>query len=276
MRAFPMACGLRLAAAVLLLAAPAVAQANTGVGYLMVTLPVIVLALLPVIPVEAAILWRLLKLPVRRALYLSFVANLYSTFAGAIISFPFDIGFGTMTGSSGVEFTRVAVSIMLVPMFFITWWVEQRVIVSRLAEWPAPRVRRSAFAANLVSYIAMIAWALLFLPQYSATQSRAYTSEAILGAGSLKAAVQAFWENHKRFPADLKELGEVAASDGRHSAGLAANGRISVRINRPVPDLQGRQVLVWPVVEGDKLIWKCGSPDIEPKYLPSACREPMP
>jgi len=99
---------------------------------------------------------------------------------------------------------------------------------------------------------------------------------SILATSSLRTPIHVFWETHKRFPADLKELGESASSGARYTVSLAANGRISVRINRPLRDLQGKQVQVWPVIEGDKLMWKCGSPDINPKYLPSACRERVP
>jgi hypothetical protein len=266
----------RLALAIVLTLASPVALANVGIGFLMLTVPVILIALLPVIPLEAVLLQRLLSLPFKRALYLSFIANLWSTLAGSILSFPFDLALGIATGSSGGEFTRGAVSVMLVPMFFITWWLEYSILKKRLAEIAAPRLKRSTFAANLVSYIAMIACALIFLPEHGPTPSRAYTSEAILVASSLRTSIHAFWMEHKRFPSSLKELGETAPPDKHYAVSLDANGRISVRINREVRELQGKHVVVWPVVEGDKLEWKCGSPDIDVRYLRSTCREPTP
>lgn len=50
---------------------PATAYANAGVGYFMVAMPVVALALIPAILLEAPVLGYLLKLPFRRAALLS-------------------------------------------------------------------------------------------------------------------------------------------------------------------------------------------------------------
>lgn len=261
-------------AAAVLLAVPSAALANVGIGYLMVTVPVLLLALLPVIPLEAAVLWRLLRLPFRRALYLSFIANLWSTLVGTIISIVLDVGLATLTGSSGVEFTRGAVAVMLVPMFFITWWLEQRMIVKRLAELPVSRVRRSTFAANLASYAAMIAGVLVLAPATGPGMTRALVSEALIAGSALKTPVHEFWAENKRLPASLKELGASVPAGERHQVSMGTDARIIVRMTRPqYADIHGRHIHLWPVVSGATLEWKCSSPDLDPRLLPMACRE---
>ncbi len=263
-----------------MLLAPSAALANSGIGYFMVLLPVMIVALLPVIPLEAVVLARLLKLPFKRALYLAFIANLWSTLAGIVLGIVIDVTLMGLTGSSGAEFTRGAALVMLVPMFFITWGLEYRLLKKHVVALPATRVRRSVFAANLLSYAAMMACVLIFLPERSPTMLRAYLSEALLVTSALRTPVEEFWRLHKRFPADLKELGNPGITppiDPKHSISLESNGRITSHIHRPeITELHGKRVQSWPVVQDDTLIWKCGSPDLDPRLLPLACRERAP
>lgn len=77
----------RAAAVAGLCASPAVAHANSGIGFFTPASMLPVLGVIPVILVEAPVLrWRL-ELAPRRALFLSLWANLASTLGGAVLGF---------------------------------------------------------------------------------------------------------------------------------------------------------------------------------------------
>jgi len=76
---------LGLAVGVSVALAPAVAQANSGIGLFMPAAMANVVALIPVVILEGLILWRLLRVTAKRGFYLSLIANLASTLVGLAI-----------------------------------------------------------------------------------------------------------------------------------------------------------------------------------------------
>lgn len=263
----------RLLAAILL--SPGVAHANVGVGYLTLALPFVVLALIPAVIVEALIVQPILRIPFRRALSLSWWANLRSTLWGLGIAIGVDVALLTLTESAGPEPTRVAVFVMLVPFFVLSWWIEHRAVARLAPELPRKRIGVATGAANIVSYAGMFAMLWALYPVSGPFSSRIVASEALLAGGSARTAVTEYWQNHKRFPQDLKEADIALTPDSRFRVTLEPEGRVVVEIMVDDPALRGRRVTWLPVLGGEPpgiLVWKCSAPEIEPRHLPSQCR----
>ena len=264
-------------AAFLLAMAPGAALANAGVGYFTVAVPLVGLALVPAVLVEAPLLRFFLKVPLRRALALSFAANLLSALFGLVLGIAFDLILGMATGSSGFPPTRGGASAALVPWYFLSWGIEHSVIAKRLRETPKPVVRRATGWANLVTYLLMLVAALAspLFPARDSSLDRARLSEAVLEAGELRSQVTDFWSIHKRFPTDQRELGHSPPAGRRFIAALEKDGRIIVTVQGiGNPALDGRRIELNPQRDDSSggLRWICSSPDIEPRYLPASCR----
>jgi hypothetical protein len=258
--------------------APVPALANSGVGFFMVGLPVVLLALVPVIPLEALVLAKILGVPYRRALSLSWRANVRSTLWGFVLGIGLDLALLAPTGSSGMPWTKAAATVALVPMFFFSWWIEHRAVARLATEFPRSRIATATGAANLLSYAAMIAfvWSTPMYPARSQTDLRAHVSEAILAGALTRTSVAEFWMNKKRLPSSLEELGIVSPLPDKYSVAIERGGKISVLVITPqIPDLYGKHVVFAPAPDATAeggLRWSCSSPDIEPKYLPATCR----
>ena len=140
---------------------PLAAHANSGIGFFIPASMMLVVALLPVIPLEGLILgWRL-RVPLRRAMWISFCANLVSTFVGAAIGIALDLAIGGLTGSLGAG-GREGLVVSLVLMFGITVWLENRT-ARQMQPDAAPRILGGVVAANLVSYALLVAAAIFFV-----------------------------------------------------------------------------------------------------------------
>ena len=145
-----------------------------------VTLPVMVLALLPIIIIEAALALPYLKLPFRRLLKGSAIANLVSTFIGipaawfVLVVIQMITGggraYGLLTPAS--KFLAVtwqapwlipyqqdlnwmipaATLVLLVPFFFASWWVEYLVMKRIFHDTDKKILRRAVRNINFLSY----------------------------------------------------------------------------------------------------------------------------
>lgn len=269
---------MRRITAILVAFAPGAALANVGVGYFMVALPVVALALIPAILLEAPVLRFLLEVTLRRALLLSLIANLLSALFGFVLGFAFDFTLGIATGVSGLPPTRAAASIMLGPWFLLSWWIEHSLIAKRMAAVPRPVVRRATGIANLLTYALMLvaAQASPLFPVYDSSVSRARVTEAILAAGELRGRVTEFWQTQKRFPTDPRELGYSPSAAGRFVPTLEKYGRIVVRIEGTGnPAIDGKRIELVPRQDDASggLRWVCAAPDIEPRNVPGSCRQ---
>ena len=179
------------------------AQANSGVGFFFVSVPVVVIALVPAILVEAPILARMLSVSVPRGLWLSLVANLVSTVLGAFIAIAADLLLLGGADSSGMPFSRGAVLVSLVPMFFLTWWLESMSVRRMQPASPRALARRATFAANATSYV-LLGAATALIPSdtldFPSGDTRARLSEAILAMSPVRDEVTEYFGAHKRFP----------------------------------------------------------------------------
>jgi type IV pilus assembly protein PilA len=96
-------------------------------------------------------------------------------------------------------------------------------------------------------------------------------------SGSAKAAVDDFLDAHGSLPVDNGEagLGDPDSLTGRYVGSVRVrNGSVIVtfgaRANRAVA---GDHLVFQPYGSRDMLHWRCGSPDIQAKYLPMTCRD---
>jgi hypothetical protein len=255
------------------MALPGAALANSGIGFLGAASPMLVLALGPVIVVEAVVLAKMLELTARRAFIVSLQANVLSTILGVVIAFAVDMVLVSLTDSSGYEATKTATSMMLVPMFAITWCVEY-FAVARLARDKGRRqVLRTTGWANLITYAGMFAAAWAFFPAHSSFPLRVAVHEGVSRAYSAKEAVATFWAEKGRLPVSVQELPDGPAVF-RHGITMEPSARVTVRLSPSgLPELDGTHLVFTPVIRSqDELEFKCSSPDIPPKYLPGPCR----
>ena len=86
-------------------------------------------------------------------------------------------------------------------------------------------------------------------------------------------AVGNFNKKHKRFPAQIEEayVRPTALSDIKLLSVDRNTGH--VRVALAFPPMEGKSLLFVPSRNANKSItWRCTSEDIQPKYLPEACR----
>ena len=257
---------------------PAPAVANAGVGFFTLPWPVVILALIPVIGLEGGVLAWMLRWPWRRAVSLAGVANLNSTLYGLALSFGLDLVLLGFTGSAGFEPTKALVSVMLVPLFALSWWIEGRVVRRRAGACAKAAVTWAVGVANLLSYGAMIAciqWTP-FVPEIAPSiTTRIILDEGFNAAQAVQPLVEAFWAVHHRFPTDAGELGKTGEPDApsRFRVGLEPEGRIVVRFHAPHHRyLDGQQIRLIPTPppgapDGKRLEWRCRSPGLHPELL---------
>lgn len=256
--------------AVLAATAALPAHANTGIGLLVMWIPAAIAALIPAILVEAAIFTRLLAQKLDRALWISTVANVASTLAGAVIAILVDIALFWSTGSSGAEWGRAPLLIALVPMFFVTWWLETKVVRRMQPAESKALARRASLVANLVTYAGMAIGVFLLVAPAGGSVNRVHISEVLAAMGVAKADIAEQFQANKTWPAPRNY------EPGRYARSLSAdaNGRIVVVLSFPgSPDGDGKHIVYEPRVEKGIIVeWRCSSPDLAPKYLPAACR----
>lgn len=166
-----------VAAAVLF---PLPANANTGVPMLFVTWPVMLLALIPIIGVEAYVLSSQLGLSVGVSLKVASIINAASTIVGIPVAWLLLLLAQLFTGGGSIygietawkKFLAVtwqapwlipyeddmdwmvpsAGLALLVPFFFASWWIEYQVAVPLLDVLEPRTVRHSLLVANLATY----------------------------------------------------------------------------------------------------------------------------
>jgi len=159
---------------------PAVAYANIGLPMIFITLPWMVVSLIPVIAVEGHICSRRLDLTPGTAIKVTTASNLASTFIGIPITWGVLVALQMLTGGGGSHgidtFLRKLLAVtwqapwlipyekeffwmvpsaglvLMVPYFFASWLVEYQVSRRLLPEKDRKDVKRSVLYANLASY----------------------------------------------------------------------------------------------------------------------------
>jgi type IV pilus assembly protein PilA len=270
----------RILWAIALAAMPAAAHANAGIGYFMIAVPFIVVALLPAVLLEAGVLWRMLPVAPRRALRLSFSANLRSSIWGVFLAIGIDLVFFGLSESAGPEPTKASAIAALLPLFFLTWRIEHRAVLRLEPDLPRARVALATGAANLLTYALMIAVIMLtpVLPEYPTMPVRARVSEALVLARGARSAVNDYYESKGQLPQSSGEAGysETTANWGSlvSTIEVREQGVVVITLAKHDNWPAGSEIRLTPAADADakKLGWKCRS-TLPPKYLPPNCRE---
>jgi hypothetical protein len=162
--------------------------ADAGLPMIMLTLPAMVVALVPVIVIEGLLCKKWLGLTTRQAISSNALSNVASTIVGVPLAWAILVGleFGTMSSpalqnwnsplATAVSFVLssawigpvegsqdwmipAATLVLLVPFFFASYFVEYQVIRSMVGKFEtrgtlltAPRVKAAVRNANLVTY----------------------------------------------------------------------------------------------------------------------------
>lgn len=260
---------------------PASAWANSGIGFMLVSVPAMVLTLIPAILIEAPVLSRMLALPLRRALDLSARANFRSTLLGALIALAVDLLLMGLGGGSGMPPHRGTLVLSLVPMFFLTWWIEHRAVAGTVPETPRKRVLLAVLMANAVSYFALfavIAWTPLFIG-YDRAGYREQLYSTVHVAQPWQRKVEEYWAKHKRLPGHTADIGveNIAPRREIRSMSVQTGGVIVVELRFPGdPDIDGKRLIITPQVSGEAISgWQCRAPELPRNYTPVTCRDPQ-
>ncbi len=161
---------------------PGPAQANAGVPMIFLTLPGMALALLPVIFLEMRVLDKCLGLTPRLAFKVSAWANLLTTVVGVPLTWAILTVLEGVTGGGrayGIDtpakkllavtwqapwlipyeadhnlywMVPAAMMWLLVPTFFMSWWLEYLTAARMLRDADRTRLKSAMFRANLLSY----------------------------------------------------------------------------------------------------------------------------
>lgn len=171
--------GALVCAAIVAFAVPA--YANIGVPMLMLTLPGMFFALIPIIGLESYMIGRYLNLEFSRSLRTAAFANVISTMAGMPVTWFVLVLLQMVTGGGyayGVDtalkkFLAVtwqapwlipyeqelywmipaAAITLLVPFFFASWFIEYQTARQMLKDLPASLVQKAVMYANVTSYV---------------------------------------------------------------------------------------------------------------------------
>ena len=174
----------------LVLALPQSASANAGLPMIFLTLPRMVVALLPVILVEAYLCRRHIQIPFRTMLGAMTKMNLASTFLGIPVTWfvLVVLQITVSVAGGGIDLRKppegimavtwqapwlapyesemgwmipVATLVLLVPFFFASWYTEYLVAKRLLPDTDRRVLSRALRNANFVSYSLLALWVIL-------------------------------------------------------------------------------------------------------------------
>lgn len=147
-----------------------------------------------------------------------------------------------------------------------------------------PRQRQaSGFTLiELMIVVAIIAiLAAIAIPAYQNYLIRAQVTEGMSLAGGAKAAVWDYVSNYGTFPSNNQSVGlPIAASiSGKYVSGVdVARGKITVSFAGPSANtaIRTQQLVLSPSQGTGSITWSCNAnagTTLDPKYLPSSCRD---
>jgi type IV pilus assembly protein PilA len=141
--------------------------------------------------------------------------------------------------------------------------------------WAIALIAAGGLVFTVIPVVAILA--AIAIPAYQNYMIRVQVAEGMVLSGSAKAAVDDFLDAHGSLPVDNGEagLGDPDSLTGRYVGSVRVrNGSVIVtfgaRANRAVA---GDHLVFQPYGSRDMLHWRCGSPDIQAKYLPMTCRD---
>lgn len=196
---------MRVLAILLLLMVPSIAFANIGLPMLAVVWPLSVPAIIPVIAVESWMVHRALNVDRRIALTQMAKANVLSTVVGIPLawvasvaiefffafvvtspagshsyppSFVGEVGRVVLTApwlgpfeKGGYWIVPVATTVLLIPFFFASYWIESWYVACALSPNAPEQARRAIWNANLVSYMVIFCACIVWLAYGLATHA---------------------------------------------------------------------------------------------------------
>lgn len=180
-----------VSAGISLLTFAGVANANAGVPMLFLTVPAMIVALVPIIIVEAFIVGRLLGASaISRAKSVA-ISNVVSTIVGLPLTWAALVGLQLISGGgssygletpmqkllavtwqapwlipyeSGLHWMLPAASLtLLIPYFFTSYFVEAPIVTHFERAYSRVQVRTAVFRANLISYLVLAAFTLIWM-----------------------------------------------------------------------------------------------------------------
>lgn len=169
---------------------PSLCHADIGVPMIFVTLPMMVVALIPIIALESLFSLSLRHLPFKKILKCFIIANLVSTFLGIPVAwfvlFILQIltGGGWAYGLSSPVFKLLAVTwqapwlipyrnmhwmipaaliVLQVPFFFVSWWIEYFVVKIMLPDVDKNVVWKTLRNVNILSYGGLVLFIVILM-----------------------------------------------------------------------------------------------------------------
>jgi hypothetical protein len=165
--------------------------ANMGIPMIAVEVPIMAMAFVPVILLEAFVFAKRLDVPYRRALKAVAAANVFSTVVGVplawfVMFLPSCVGgvwmrvvpdspagtiLSVLGGSAWLGpisekeswMIPTALLVLLVPTYFASVWLEWFAIERQFDDLPRARVKKAVWAANSASYLGLLLLGLWFL-----------------------------------------------------------------------------------------------------------------
>ncbi len=243
----------------LLLFFPTSCQANAGIGLFLIVVPLIVITLPIVVIIEAIYMRYRLALTWRRAFGISTLANVISTLLGVVFGIGIDLALFVSTGSSGFEPTRIAASIILVPMFYLTIRIEYKVWRWRDKTLVERGLARSVLLAHVLSYALLYAsvWSHGFFLDEETLSVKMRLYRKIESLEPSQQMVADFAAQHHRLPR-AGELKDVQ---------LDRMGRLSLLLNEAALP-QGSKVWITGELADDFSVhWHCSIQAPDPQVL---------
>ncbi|MFH0898640.1 MAG: hypothetical protein V1855_03610 [bacterium] len=176
---------------VLLLIIPKIAMADAGVPMLLLTFPAMLIALIPIIVIEAVIISKFLKVGFKKAVGPSSVANILTTIIGFPLSWAllFGLEYLATGGSCGPGFSTIGKSIItvivesawicpreqafwlipvaaiicLVVAFFISVFYEYVVLKRYFKQCDKQQIKKTVWITNTVTYALLVVACLIYL-----------------------------------------------------------------------------------------------------------------
>jgi len=141
--------------------------------------------------------------------------------------------------------------------------------------WAIALIAVGGLFFTVVPVVAILA--AIAIPAYQNYLIRAQVAEGMTLSGSAKVAVGEYLGARGSLPADNAEAGLADADtlSGRYVSSVKVqNGSVIVtfggRANRAIAN---DHLVFQPYGNRDAMRWRCGSPDIQAKYLPVTCRD---
>jgi hypothetical protein len=123
--------------------------------------------LIPIIAIETYTHRQILKLSIIKAIYISSVTNIFSTLVGGILVLLFGVFLGQIIFQTTVPvqpgdfpFLPLEIIVTLIPMFFISVFIELFIGRFQLKEIEKNKVKKSFLIANSLTYFMLVILAM--------------------------------------------------------------------------------------------------------------------